>query len=159
MRQATLGSCTAGPPALPILASDECDLHPQAVDEDLRAAPSGMHQVGREMRLLLDALGGVLRFVLRLFGFALALAIVATLFLFFMLALLVRLIFGGKSRLKVSAHFENMRNFRAMSQTVMRRGGGPRREGPLADEPGLLSRHGPGSVEDVQARELPPHKR
>jgi hypothetical protein len=117
-----------------------------------------MPKVGREVRLLLDALGGVLRFVLRLLGFALALAIVATLFLFFVFALLLRLVFGGKSRLKVSAHFENMRNFRAMSQTVMRRSSGARREGPLADEPGLLSRHGPGSVEDVQARELPPHK-
>jgi hypothetical protein len=111
------------------------------------------------MRLLLDALGSVLRFVLRLFGFALALAIVATLFLFFVLALLVRLVFGGKSRFKVSAHFDNIRNFKAMSQTVMQRGGGPRREGPLADEPGLLSRHGPGSVEDVQARDLPSQRR
>jgi hypothetical protein len=47
------------------------------------------------VRLLLDALGGVLRFVLRLLGFALALAIVATLFLFFVFALLLRLVFGG----------------------------------------------------------------
>ncbi len=111
------------------------------------------------MRLLLNALGGVLRFVLRLLGFALALAIVATLFLFFVFALLLRLVLGGRARFKVGAHFENMERFKAMSQTVMRRGSGPRREGPLADEPGLLSRHGPGSVEDVQARELPPQQR
>lgn len=111
------------------------------------------------MRPLLKALGSVLRFALRLLGFALALAIVATLFLVFLVALLLRLVFGGKARFKVSAHFDNMRNFKAMSQTVMQRSSGPRREGPLADEPGLLSRHGPGSVEDVQARELPPQQR
>jgi hypothetical protein len=105
--------------------------------------------------VLLNAVLAVLRFVLRLLGLMVALALVLVILFFVFIWALLRLLSGRRPTVNVSAHFSRVRSFTDLGQGMSRRR-------TWADEgvggPAPLLRRQPGDVQDVQARELPPER-
>lgn len=109
------------------------------------------------IHLLLQAVLSVLRFFLRLLGFALALAMVLAILAFVLLFGLLSLLMGRRPSVNVSAHFSKVRSLSDFGQTMMQGKRWSAKTDQAAGGTPLLRRQA-GDVQDVQARDLPPER-